>query len=180
MIALFLCSAACRHKTRARPRADALKPRAQPRYLRFAADYYPLQPIALGPWPSLSPALSSTTIAGVQAATMPLSTISNMSSPTPSRYPDLPVPRTQSVSEFEIEHSVSGKVPYTPSKPRRRASDPEYDSQAAYRAAIAAIVSTKARPFALSGRVPMDPTHLTLFFRSKVRPACESCECPDD
>ena len=100
---------------------------------------------------------------------MPLSTISSMSSPTPSRYPDLPVPRTQSVSEFEVEHSVTGKTPYTPSKPRRRGSDPEYDSQAAYRAAIAAIVSAKAQPFAVSGRVPMDPSNLTLFFRSKVR-----------
>ncbi len=100
---------------------------------------------------------------------MPLSTISSMSSPTPSRYPDLPVPRTQSVSEFEVLHSAVGKTPYTPSKPRRRASDPEHDSKAAYRAAISAVVSAKARPFAVSGRVPMDPAHLTLFFRSKVR-----------
>lgn len=91
-----------------------------------------------------------------------------MSSPTPSRYPDLPVPRTQSMSEFEVLHSVSGKTPHTPSKSRRRGSDPEYDNQAAYRAAIAAIVTTKARPFTVSGRVPMDPAHLTLFFRSKV------------
>ncbi|KAI0752755.1 hypothetical protein C8Q80DRAFT_1303029 [Daedaleopsis nitida] len=96
---------------------------------------------------------------------MPLTAISSMSSPTPpSRYPDLPVPRAQSVSEFEV---VQRKTPYTPNKPRRRGSDPEYDSQAAYRAAITAIISAKARPFAVSGRVPMDPTHLTLFFRSK-------------
>ncbi len=98
--------------------------------------------------------------------------MSNMSSPTPSRYPDLPVPRTQSVSDFEVEHSVTGKAPYTPSKPRRRSSDPEYDSQAAYRAAISGIVSAKAQPFAVSGRVPFDPAHLTLFFRSKVRTMC--------
>ena len=109
---------------------------------------------------------------------MPLSTISSMSSPTPSRYPDLPVPRTQSVSEFEVEHSVTGKTPYTPSKSRRRGSDP--DSQAAYRTAIAAIVNAKARPFAVSGRVPMDPAHLTLFFRSKVRSRASMLSPPSD
>ncbi|KAI0649899.1 hypothetical protein C8Q79DRAFT_997888 [Trametes meyenii] len=62
---------------------------------------------------------------------------------------------------------MSGKVPHTPSKQRRRSSDPEYDSQAAYRAALAALVSAKSRPFAVSGRVPMDPNNLTLFFRSQ-------------
>ncbi len=100
---------------------------------------------------------------------MPLSTISNMSSPGPSRYPDLPVPRTQSVSEFQVEHTMSGKAAFSPSKPRRRSSDPEYDTQAAYRAALSALVTAKGRPFAVAGRVPMDPTNLTLFFRSQVR-----------
>ena len=102
---------------------------------------------------------------------MSLSALSTMSSPTPSRYPDLPVPRTQSLSEFEVEHTMSpGKPMHPVSKPRRRGSDPDYDPQAAYRAAIASIVSSKARPFTISGRVPMDPTNLTLFFRSKVCP----------
>ncbi|OSD01068.1 hypothetical protein PYCCODRAFT_1413425 [Trametes coccinea BRFM310] len=95
---------------------------------------------------------------------MPLSTMSNMSSPTPSRYPDLPVPRTQSVTDFEIEHP---KGTSSPSKQRRRGSDPEYDTQAAYRAALATLVKAKARPFAISGRVPMDPSNLKLFFRSQ-------------
>ncbi|KAL1948435.1 hypothetical protein VTO73DRAFT_12510 [Trametes versicolor] len=50
----------------ARPRADALIPRAQPRYLRFAPGYYPLQPAALLALAPLCPPLhSATTIACV-------------------------------------------------------------------------------------------------------------------
>ncbi|KAH9854550.1 hypothetical protein C2E23DRAFT_867173 [Lenzites betulinus] len=62
---------------------------------------------------------------------------------------------------------MSSKAPFSPSKQRRRGSDPEYDTQAAYRAALAALVNAKARPFATAGRAPMDPSNLTLFFRSQ-------------
>ncbi|PIL29126.1 hypothetical protein GSI_09174 [Ganoderma sinense ZZ0214-1] len=94
---------------------------------------------------------------------MPLSTMSSTSSPTPSRYPDLPPPRTQSVSEFEVEQR---KMPFSPSKNRRRGSEPDA-KEVTYRSAIASVVGAKARPFCVSGRVPMDPTQLTLFFRSQ-------------
>ncbi|TBU44089.1 hypothetical protein BD309DRAFT_1018807 [Dichomitus squalens] len=87
-----------------------------------------------------------------------------MSSPAPSRYPDLPPARTQSLSEFEVEQR---RQPFSPTKSRRRGSDPEHDKEIAYRSAIAAVISAKARPFAVSGRVPMDPAHLTLFFRTQ-------------
>ena len=69
------------------------------------------------------------------------------------------------MSEFEVEQR---KPPFSPTKNRRRGSDPEHNKEATYRTAIAAVVSAKARPFAVAGRVPMDPAHLTLFFRSQV------------
>ncbi|KAH9929112.1 uncharacterized protein BXZ73DRAFT_90526 [Epithele typhae] len=60
------------------------------------------------------------------------------------------------------------KLPHPSAKPRRRGSDPEYDKQTDYRAALAGIMSSKSRPFAVSGRVPMDPAQLALFFRTKA------------
>jgi len=36
-------------------------------------------------------------------------------------------------------------------------------------ASIANVIATKAHPFAVSGRIPIDPATLTLFFRTKVR-----------
>jgi hypothetical protein len=60
------------------------------------------------------------------------------------------------------------KSAFSPSKQRRRRRSSDYDSEAAYRASIAMLVAAKARPFAVCGRIPLDPTALILFFRSKV------------
>ena len=72
-------------------------------------------------------------------------------------------PRAQSVADFEVEHS-----PGTPSSRRRRSSISNYDAEAAYLESISALSNAKARPFSVSGCIPVDPTNLTLFFRSKV------------
>ena len=62
------------------------------------------------------------------------------------------------------------KTPFSPpSKQRRRRRSSDYDSEAAFRASVVTLLTAKARPFAISGRIPVDPTVLILFFRSKVR-----------
>ena len=128
--------------------------------------------LSQAPYPLSSPPAAMRQVSA-HPPPMSLSTISSLSSPSPSRYPDLPVPRTQSLSEFEVEHTMSPKSSHSAVKqPRRRGSDPEHDPKAAYRAAITAVMTSKARPFAVSGRVPMDPSNLTLFFRSQVRRRC--------
>lgn len=95
------------------------------------------------------------------------STLSTVSTPsTSSRGSDcLPFPRN--MSDFEVEHSLT-KSPLSPTKQRRRRQSSDYDSEAAFRASVSLLAAAKARPFAVSGRIPVDPTTLILFFRSKV------------
>ncbi|CCM01998.1 uncharacterized protein FIBRA_04072 [Fibroporia radiculosa] len=94
--------------------------------------------------------------------------MSPLSSPSnSSRFSDvLTFPRNQSMSEFEVEHS-SGKVPVSPPRSRRRKASPDLDNEAAFRASVSGLVAAKARPCTVSGRIPIDPAILTLFFRSK-------------
>jgi len=70
------------------------------------------------------------------------------------------------MSDFEIEHMPS-KVPFTPPKSKRRKASDDYDSEAAFRSSVVALLTAKSRPFAVSGRIPIDPAVLTLFFRSR-------------
>ncbi|EKM56636.1 uncharacterized protein PHACADRAFT_253863 [Phanerochaete carnosa HHB-10118-sp] len=100
---------------------------------------------------------------------MSLSTKSILSSPsassTSSRSSDgLPFPRN--MSDFEVEHTPT-KTSFSPTKQRRRRQSSDYDSEAAFRASVAMLLAAKARPFAVCGRIPVDPTALILFFRSK-------------
>ena len=44
----------------------------------------------------------------------------------------------------------------------------DFDEEAAFRTSVAALIAAKARPFCVSGRIPVDPSSLILFFRSKV------------
>jgi hypothetical protein len=74
----------------------------------------------------------------------------------------------RSATDFEIEYSP-GKTPRPPM--RRMASD--YTSpENMLQSSVARIVAAKARPFCVSGRIPVDPANLTMFFRTKVRPTC--------
>ncbi|EMD36972.1 hypothetical protein CERSUDRAFT_155368 [Gelatoporia subvermispora B] len=98
---------------------------------------------------------------------MPLSTISSIStSSTSSHFSDgLPFPRNQSSPDFEVETSLS-KAPLAPSQARRRRTS-DKDAEAVYRSSVSALVTAKTRPFTVCGRIPVDPTALILFFRSK-------------
>lgn len=103
------------------------------------------------------------------ATSMPLSTMSVLSSPsassTSSRSSDgLPFPRN--MSDFEVEHTPT-KAAFSPGKQRRRRQSSDYDSETAFRASVAMLLAAKARPFSVCGRIPVDPTALILFFRSK-------------
>lgn len=68
-------------------------------------------------------------------------------------------------ADFEIEHITSPRG--QPRPPLRRAVS-DYANEALLQSSIANVIATKARPFAVSGRIPVDPATLTLFFRTKV------------
>jgi hypothetical protein len=67
--------------------------------------------------------------------------------------------------EFEIEHVTSPRG--QPRPPMRRAVS-DYANESLLQSSIATVIAAKARPFAITGRIPMDPATLTLFFRTKV------------
>ncbi|EGO01339.1 hypothetical protein SERLA73DRAFT_106044 [Serpula lacrymans var. lacrymans S7.3] len=103
--------------------------------------------------------------------------LSIVSSPTPSaasrlsdgsRHSDgpLPFPRNPSVSDFEIERPTKFS-PAQPKRPLTRRLQSDYDNEHALRASVSRLIAAKARPFTVSGRIPMDPSALILFFRSK-------------
>ncbi|PCH37439.1 hypothetical protein WOLCODRAFT_167493 [Wolfiporia cocos MD-104 SS10] len=82
----------------------------------------------------------------------------------------LPFPRPQNISNFEVERMPGNlQASQTPPQLYMEMSPTDVDSESAFRASIAALISAKARPFAVSGRIPIDPAALTLFFRSKSR-----------
>ena len=68
-------------------------------------------------------------------------------------------------ADFEIERVTS---PRGPSRPSLRRGVSDYSSDALLQTSIANVIAAKARPFAISGRIPVDPATLTLFFRTKV------------
>jgi hypothetical protein len=68
-------------------------------------------------------------------------------------------------ADFEIERITSPRA--QPRPPLRRAVS-DYANEALLQSSIANVISAKARPFVVSGRIPVDPATLTLFFRTKV------------
>lgn len=69
--------------------------------------------------------------------------------------------------DFEIER-VSNS-PGKSSRPSLRRGMSDYTSESVLQSSVARIVAAKASPFVVSGRIPVDPATLTLFFRTKVR-----------
>ncbi|KAJ7626052.1 hypothetical protein FB45DRAFT_922827 [Roridomyces roridus] len=66
---------------------------------------------------------------------------------------------------FQVEHvsrppSAMGNLPQPP--------EPSYDPEFLYRENVSKLIAAKTRPFSVSGRIPFDPSHLILFFRSKT------------
>jgi hypothetical protein len=73
--------------------------------------------------------------------------------------------RAPSSTEFEIERASSPRGHTRP--PMRRAVS-DYSSETALKESIANVIAAKARPYATSGRIPVDPATLSLFFRTKA------------
>ena len=107
---------------------------------------------------------------------VPTSAMGLLASPTQStgsRWSDgsanyggaLPFNHSPSISDFEIER--------TPKSPRlkkalMRRQQPGQDGEQALQNNVARLLGAKSRPFTVSGRIPLDPAALVLFFRSKV------------
>lgn len=84
-------------------------------------------------------------------------------SPAGNRDNALPFNRSPSTSEFEIEHA-------TPSYSKRslvRRSQPDFDGEQVLRTSVSKLIAARTRSFTVSGRIPLDPSALVLFFRSK-------------
>ncbi|KAI0318665.1 hypothetical protein OF83DRAFT_1056438 [Amylostereum chailletii] len=89
-----------------------------------------------------------------------------MASPSLSARSGSPYSRSPRNSmNFEVEHApLSPK----PARPGLRRGMSEYAAhESVLHSSIARIVAAKSRPFAVSGRIPVDPAHLNLFFRTK-------------
>lgn len=78
-----------------------------------------------------------------------------------------PHSRTKSQPEFEIERPLKSAT--APKRPSARRLQSDYAAEHALRTSVSRFLVAKARPFTASGRIPLDPSALVLFFRSKVR-----------
>ncbi|KAI3613020.1 hypothetical protein WG66_005307 [Moniliophthora roreri] len=95
-----------------------------------------------------------------------MSSHSRASSPSGhSRVSDgLPFRSSPSMSDFEIERVTNSKS--TPAT-RRRSMHPPADDEFAYRESVSRLLAARNRVSTVSGFIPLDPSHLILFFRTK-------------
>jgi hypothetical protein len=92
---------------------------------------------------------------------------SPLRSPTPNRSPDYqPFRRTPSMGDFQIERIP--KSPQTVLRTTALRRDEYENNEQAFRSSVARLLTANARPFAVSGQIPLDSSTLVLFFRSKV------------
>ncbi len=86
------------------------------------------------------------------------------------RVPDPPLPfayASSSTSDFHIERRTR--------TPRRQQSlamplpPAGFDNELVYRDHVSRLLAAKNTVFSISGRIPLDPSQLVLFFRTKVR-----------
>lgn len=105
-------------------------------------------------------------------ARLPTTTMSSrmVSSPTSSRPSDgaLPFHTSPSTSDFQIERGPKS-YPTVSRRLAPRDDEADYHDEYAFRESVSKLLLAKARPFAVAGRIPFDPSNLILFFRSKVR-----------
>lgn len=72
------------------------------------------------------------------------------------------------VSGFQVEKRARSPNPYG----RSGMAQPEavgYREEDMFKQHVSALISAKDNPFAVSGRIPVDPAQFVLFFRSKVK-----------
>ena len=86
-----------------------------------------------------------------------------------------PMPFQSPSGDFEIERVTNVRGPPRPAL-RRGVSD--YASDALLQTSIANVIAAKARPFIVTGRIPVDPATLSLFFRTKVSGSLMSSDTP--
>ena len=85
-----------------------------------------------------------------------------------------PMPFQSPSGDFEVERVTNVRGARPPL--RRGVSD--YASDALLQTSIANVIAAKARPFVVTGRIPVEPATLTLFFRSKVSGFLMSSDTP--
>lgn len=84
------------------------------------------------------------------------------------------LPLTQSLTDFELERNERAqyKPPsytFSPSHLSHGQQIAGYETEALYRHNVSKLMNAKARPFSISGHIPLeDNTRLTVFFRSQV------------
>ncbi|KIJ16571.1 hypothetical protein PAXINDRAFT_168631 [Paxillus involutus ATCC 200175] len=74
--------------------------------------------------------------------------------------------RTKSQPDFEIERTPKFANGFS-KRPSARRLKSDYSAEHALRASVSRLIAARGRPFTASGRIPLDPTALVLFFRSK-------------
>lgn len=88
-------------------------------------------------------------------------------SPAP---PGVPQPgdirKRPSTSDFQVEKRAKSPNPYGRPPPQAQA-DPYKDEQL-YRDRVSDLIAAKDNQFSVTGRIPVDPAQLVLFFRAKV------------
>ena len=67
-------------------------------------------------------------------------------------------------SGFQVEKRARSPNPMG----RQAMPQPDYREENLYREHVSVLISAKDSQFAVSGRIPIDPAQLVLFFRSKV------------
>lgn len=81
------------------------------------------------------------------------------------------LPFTQSLSDFEVERSLTHKSPnyaHPPTRNMLSRAGSDCDAAMVYQHNVSSLMSAKARPFSISGHIPLDSKSLTVFFRSAV------------
>jgi len=105
--------------------------------------------------PTLAPAVAPSIVARVPSpAISPAIVGRNLYEPMSFQGPS---------ADFEIER---GTNPRGPARPPLRRAVSDYANDALLQTSIANVIEAKARPFVVSGRIPVDPATLTLFFRA--------------
>lgn len=102
--------------------------------------------------------------------------LSILNSPTPSsasrlsdgsRHSDaISFTRNRSVPDFEIERPPKSTNGAT-KRPSMRRLKSDHAPESALRWCLESLITAKSRPFTVSGHIPLDPSALVLFFRSK-------------
>ena len=120
---------------------------------------------------------------GRAASPNPMAGINRSRSPVPvggmgprpiSRGPS-PVPPGAIGSGFQVEKRARSPNPMgRQAMPQPNTMD--YREENLYREHVSVLIAAKDSQFAVSGRIPIDPAQLVLFFRSKVLATTDHCQ----